>query len=375
MHWIITNALGVVLVLSAMNLWAQQVPVTDTGVQSAISSASSTVANSLTQVNETVGTGSKATVEAINANNKVLANINQALANALVQIAKTTETIQQSRRNADLYDPSMGAKPQSSCGVLSSTVAVSAGDTARHVVTSKLNNFSEKHLERSKYLPDDTSLLTDRSNRMRMLKEKEQALNAEVGPLSIVGDQGLPVTEDDNQSWVVLHTKMMNMAVPNPVNLPVTEQDAEALSDDEIGIKTSANLIQIDRQEMVTEIISDSVAGRTKTYNADWVKALLYKSSNGELQGVSEEILADIDAGVSRTDIETILNTYRLKNPSWVTFTAARANEVGLARDRNIMQAQSLELQHSLLKEARRTNLLLAYIHAHQIEQSGPPLD
>lgn len=346
---------------------AQMVPVTDMGVEASIATTN-TMLEQLSQANTQTGA---ATTEAINANGKILGNINQALANVFVSIAKGQEQVKQLRRNADLYDPTMGAKPQSSCGILSSTVAIAAGNKAKAAVVKKLNDIAEKHMERSKYMDPNEDMATDRGSRFLAVLEKEQALTAESGPISISGHDGLPADQNGEQAWLTLETKMVNMAVPNPVKLPPdSDNPNQSIAS---AIQNAPKRIQVDRQKMVGEIVTDFVSNRTKLYQADWVKKLVYKGEDGELQGVKDSILADLETGASKSDVETILNTYRLKNAAWVTHTSGTANEVGLARDSNIMQAQALEMLHGIYQESKRTNLLLAFMYAHNIEQSGPP--
>ena len=50
-----------------------------------------------------------------------------------------------------------------------------------------------------------------------------------------------------------------------------------------------------------------------------------------------------------------------------------KSNEVALLRDANLINAQQLQLLHRIHVEAKQTNLLLAYVYGHQIEQSGVP--
>ncbi len=182
---------------------------------------------------------------------------------------------------------------------------------------------------------------------------------------------GLPVSDSSAPTWAMLHQKLLTMAVPSPVELPENVDDPNQSPLD--AVANSKKIVQLNRQKFIGEIIADQISGRTKTYQSDWIRDLLFQAEDGSLIGADTSVLNELEDGVSKNDADRILSTYRLRNPEWVTHTSAQANEVGLMRDANLMQAQTLDLLHSLLAESRRTNQLLAFVYAHQIEQSGPP--
>ncbi len=359
--------LGTLLVGLSQISNAQQVPVVDIQANAALS----TLNAGIIQQTEAISIGAAATTEAINANGKILGNINQALANALVDLAKTTETIRQSRRNSDLYDPSMGAKPQSSCGVLSSTAAVAQGDNKRAEVKTNMDTVATNLLEASKNSPAEESKSDRSAFRLRKQLTMELEIAEEHGVISMADHAGLPVSESSAPTWAMLHQKLLTMAVPNPVELPENVDDPNQSPLD--AVSNSKKIVQLNRQKYIGEILSDQVSGRTKTYQSDWIRDLLFEAEDGSLVGADSSVLSQLEEGVSKNDADRILSTYRLRNPEWVTHTSAQANEVGLMRDGNLMAAQTLDLLHSILAESRRTNQLLAFVYAHQIELSGPP--
>jgi len=186
-----------------------------------------------------------------------------------------------------------------------------------------------------------------------------------------VSDEGLPMdSEVDDDVWVVVHAKMMNMAVPTPVQIDDTSEDLDQPISD--IIQNSAKLIQIDRQEMINDVISANVASRTKVYDASWVRSMGFEGET-DIIGIPQRVLDEIDQGISETDTFRILSNYRLTNPQWMTTTMGKSNEVALLRDANLINAQQLQLLHRIHLEAKQTNLLLAYVYGHQIEQSGVP--
>ncbi len=352
------------LPISAM---AQQVPVIDARVDASVNA----VSQNISKQTEAMNSNASATTEAINASNKVLGTINQALANALVNMAKTAETIKQSRRNSELYDPSMGSKPQSSCGILSSTAAVANGDREREQIRKNLATVSTSLLETSKNsLPEEN--MSDR-NAFRLKKQliAEAQIEEVHGTIGLAEHSGIPVSEGMAPTWAVLHQKMLNMAIPNPVELPSNVDDPNQSPID--AVENAKKIAQLNRQKLIAELLADIVSGRTKTYQAEWVKDILFKAEDGTHIGADPSLLAELEKGVSKNDVDRILSGYRLRNPQWVTHTSGQANEVGLMRDANLMQAQALDLLHSILNESRRSNQLLTFIYAHRIEQSGPP--
>jgi len=380
MHWIISKALFGGALLASFGAVAD-VPVSDSGTQEAVAKVEGRLETmdekfeallELTELQVKIISESGASnLEMLKSNSKALTNINQALANVIVGTAKGQSQAVEMRRNADLYDEKMGAKPSSACGVLSATVAINAGEERKGKASAKMVELGQAYIERSRYLSADESLEGDRGVRVMELRQRERAIESVIGPLSVVSDEGLPMdSEVDDDVWVVVHAKMMNMAVPTPVQIDDTSEDLDQPISD--IIQNSAKLIQIDRQEMINDVISANVASRTKVYDASWVRSMGFEGET-DIIGIPQRVLDEIDQGISETDTFRILSNYRLTNPQWMTSTMGKSNEVALLRDANLINAQQLQLLHRIHLEAKQTNLLLAYVYGHQIEQSGVP--
>ena len=350
------------LLMSAMAT-AQMVPVTDQGTTSAITSAAGSIGTSVINLQNANASGNSATVAAINGNGKILTNINSVLANVMVGIARGQEQVKQVRQNADLYDPSMGAKAAGSCGVLSYTIATVAGKNLQTAVQAKNKTSSYTHINRSEYknaAADD--LNQDVATNFMSVIDRERELAETYGEVGVTDSSGLPAK--NTEAWGLLNNKMTHMAVPLSEDINPNDPD----------IINAPKYIQMERQKMVAGIINEHVADRTKVYSSEWIKDLMVSLSGGEdYSGLDASVLEDIDSVVSRNDSLEILSTFRMKSPNWLLVTGGSTNEIGLARDSNIMQAQQLELLNEILKELKQGNLLLAYTYAHNIEVSGPP--
>jgi hypothetical protein len=128
MHWIISKALFGGALLASFGAVAD-VPVSDSGTQEAVAKVEGRLETmdekfeallELTELQVKIISESGASnLEMLKSNSKALTNINQALANVIVGTAKGQSQAVEMRRNADLYDEKMGAKPSSACGVLS----------------------------------------------------------------------------------------------------------------------------------------------------------------------------------------------------------------------------------------------------------------
>jgi len=380
MRWIISKGILCGAILVSFGAVAQ-VPVTDKGTKEEIVKVDKRlevmderleVLLELTQLQvKVISESGQSNLEMLKSNSKALTNINQALANVIVGTAKGQSQAVEMRRNADLYDEKMGAKPSSVCGVLDATIAISSGEQKQGETSAKMTELGQAYIERSRYLSPDQTLEGDRAVRVLALRKREQDIEAVVGPLSVISDKGLPMKGEANDDvWVVLHAKMMNMAIPTPVQIDDTSEDLnQPISE---IIQNSAKLIQIDRQEMINDVISENVASRTKVYDASWVKGMGFEGENNTI-GIPQRVLDEIDQGISETDTFRILSNYRLTNPQWMTTTMGKSNEVALLRDANLINAQQLQLLHRLYVESKQTNLLLAYVYGHQIEKSGVP--
>jgi len=380
MHWIISKVILGVAILASFGVIAD-VPVSDKGTQKEIGKVDKrleTIDERLEALLELtdlqvkiISESGTSNLEMLKSNSKALSNINQALANVIVGTAKGQSQAVEMRRNADLYDEKMGSKPNSACGVLSATVAISSGEERKGRASAKMTELGEAYIERSRYLSSDETLEGDRGVRVMELRQRERAIESVVGALSVVSDKGLPMdSEVDDDVWLVVHAKMMNMAIPTPVQIDDTLEDL----DQPISsiILNSAKLIQMDRQKMINDVISANVASRTKVYDASWVKGMGFEGETDTI-GIPQRVLDEIDQGISETDTFRVLSNYRLSNPEWMTTTMGKSNEVALLRDANLINAQQLQLLHRIHVEAKQTNLLLAYVYGHQIEQSGVP--
>ncbi len=373
MRWITSKSLCLSLLMAAPVTFAT-VPVTDKGSHKMLESMDERleVIQELMDLQvKVMGESGTSTLEMLKSNNKAMSNINQALANVMVGTAKGQSQAIEMRRNADLYDANMGAKPSSACGVLSASLAVSHGSDTQKRTKSKMKQLGEAYIERSRYLSPTESLAGDRGIRVLQLRKREREIEAAVGPLSVMSDEGLPISDAvSDDVWVVMHAKMMNMAVPTPVQLTETSEDLDQPLAD--AIDNSAKLIQVDRQEMINDVISQHVASRIKVFDASWIKSMAFTSKNGTI-GIPQRVLNEINTGISETDTFNILSNYRLQNPEWITTTMGKSNEIGLLRDANLIGAQQLQLLNKLYQQSKQTNLFLAYIYGHQIEQSGAP--
>ena len=364
MRLIISKAFCALAMMQFMPMAKAQVPVTDPGVSSAVAALSGTNQAGFQQLAQSNAMGNSAMVEAISGSNKVLSNINQVLANVMVDVAKGQMQVAHARQNAELYDPTMGGKPESSCGVLSYATASTAGKKVQEQVENKAKSVSYSHIERYKYKEEGSGDDIKNEAATNFLRTMEaENLTAENGlDIKMAGFEGLPL--DDKQSWLRLSNKMTHVAIPKPVD--ITGKNTV--------VEKAGKTIQAERQKMIADIIGEHVSDRTKVYNTGWIKELITSiSESGDLSGLDSSVIENLEKGVSKDEARTILSTYRIKSPGWVLYTTAKANEVGLARDANIMQAQQLEILNDIYQQNKRTNLLLNFIYAHGIEQSGSP--
>lgn len=348
------------------------VPVTDMGTNAAVNAVNTT----LQQVNQSVGMSGQAVAEAVSANEKAMTNLNQTLANIITASARAQASTAEMRRNADLYDPSMGAKARPSCGMMAATSSLRAGDQARELVAMKAQDISEKHVTRSAYMERGEDMNTDRGARLVTLDNQKKIVSESYGSeaISTYSTTSLPTSPADGDgpiAWQVVQNSMVNMAVPNPISITPEERAAGVTQKGAASV--GPKLIQEERQKMVADAVADYVADRAATYDSSFVMPLLEATDANQLP-FDRGSLKDLTTGhVGRLEAMRILSTFRLRDAAWIAQTTGAANETGLLRDQNLMMAQMIELQYEIAREAKRTNLLLANIYGHAIEQSGAP--
>ena len=306
-------------------------------------------------------------ISAMNAGIKAQGNINQTLANSHVASTKGALQVEQIRRNADVYSPETGAKPPNACDNLSSSISIKKGTQTQAKVVNKLNEISEYHINTNRRTTQagenteaSSSIGVMNSRHARDLYEQNTGQSLPLTGLSY------PISNDASIDVLALQQRrLLNIAVPVPALLPIDLNPSNMTL--AAVLATSKEVIKSDQQTVVTEMINEYVAARTKVYDQGFIVSLLNSQEFTE-GGISGEQLESLSRGASEREAMSVLSNYRTTSPQWRAETLAETNEIGLQRDLNIMVAQLLYTQNELLEITEDNNLLLALLYAQSIE-------
>jgi len=356
-------AIGLFMLPMYVNFVYAQVPVLDENTHEMLSELTEIAVKSMELDAEANGN----LISAMNAGIKAQGNINQTLANSHVASTKGALQVEQIRRNADVYSPETGAKPPNACDSLSSSISIKKGTETQAKVVDKLNEISQYHIntyQRTSQAGENTqassSIGVMNSRFARDLYEKNTGQTLPLtGPSYPVGDTATDIL-------AIQQRRLMTIAVPVPAALPA---DLNPKNMTLAAVQNaSKEVIKSDQQAVITEMINEYVASRTKVYDEGFILSLLDSQEFTE-GGVPEAQLESLSNGASEREAMSILSNYRTTSPQWRAETLTEANSIGLQRDLNIMTAQLLYTQNQLLEITEDSNLLLALLYAQSIKK------
>lgn len=360
--------------LSQIVLSQVPIPVIDQSVAAQVGSLSGIVQSNgqtLSDAIKAVGTQISGSLQQQNA---VQGNINEVIARAMVDIEKEKATLEIKRANAELYDPSMGAKARSSCAVYKAAASQRTGNQGRKAVLQQLRNLSKLHLERAVFREAGTD--GDAVDSSRVIQQMDRVKAVEradpTGKILNVFSTG-PVTTEVADGGTVeyeaLVTKMVNLAIPKPVEVdPGYDRPGQSVAE---AKRNAPKVIKLERQKMITEILDSHAADRVAVYDTTWVNDYLSHSSGGADGEGATSAVAGIGTQTNRLTAMKILNKHRINDEQWLLHTTGVANEAGLARDNNLMMAQILSTMQDQYEETRQVKLIMTYLYALALENSS----
>lgn len=359
---------AIVSLLAVPTAYAQvgAVPTYDTIVDATIMAQSKLIVNAINSSGNVVSTSIQTSQKA------VTETLNQANENEINTQAKKY-ALEQRRQNAELYSRSVGAKAKPSCGAFRQSKSMMAAQNTRKNIYLQTQGITQNHLERNRYAsPNEPIDITSANKIFSAFKQIDEATKLkneqDKGALIDVTNSGLSTKKDKNGQSEYLYEVTRNnyLVSPFPDKLPPNYNNPNQPAS--VAMANATAKIKIERLKDASAKINKILSNRASVYDDNWAKS--WYSMNDD--GIKMKALSFGSEGAQGwySTLEAA-NRYRIMNPDWVKYTSATALPQALARDSNLMFAQSLANQHEMISLLADVSDGLAKLYALQVEQNG----
>lgn len=314
----------------------------------------------IVELKQSVNSGAKATIDALNNVNTVNGNLSDALSAVQQRDAKSALVADELRRNADLYDASMGAAGTEGCRIYKEALVYSSVNKVLSKKKARSAYAGELHNRRSAFRVSESedSNISSSTNILKVdekialaKKRMEQLPNGDTDAFLIESPVGFdvdPLTGESEEADL-LEAKLLQISNPFPITLPRGYGDSDGLVKD--VVRDSSYNIQLSRQDIVARSLTSMVNDKKRVFPDS--------ETEGEFISLAEKL--------KRQSLKRKVDAYS------ITEMETKKNAIGVAKDTASILMDMLELQYYSYQEVRQSRLMLTLILQQHNEKNGYP--
>jgi hypothetical protein len=349
------------------------VPVHDTLTNQTIVSMNT---NLLRQTNTIADSGNQVTA-AINNLAKQNANLIGEQSKAIQESQQLVYGLEQKRRNADLYDPRLGAKVNGGCSNYYRAKTLISGQISKKQIYKRSVDLALENNERERYSSPNENVMAANSNRiinqlslMRKMRAKEnKSQTNKDGVLVETWGESLsntpdPETKISPYAAAVIQNTILSNPFPDRIPANYDEPNQPAAK----SIQNARAMVKIERFMVADKIRMHLLSNQNPVFDKNWGRYMYSVGENGDEIKKANFGTAEKQGWAAALAAS---NRARAFDPDWVRYTSNSANEAALLRDNNLMMANVLLSLQELVDQESMQTKLTADMYTLLVEQYG----